>query len=62
MSKNTDRSRLTVTLNPEILEYLDDVAKTGLYGKTRPEVAKSLISREIERLIRENIITLNVKD
>ena len=61
MADTTDRNRLTISVTPEILGYLDDIAETGIYGKNRPEVAKSLISREVERLIREGIINLKSK-
>jgi len=61
MVELSDRSRLSISVTPEILEYLDDIANTGIYGKNRSEVAKSLISREVERLIREGILSLKAK-
>jgi len=61
MTDLTDRNRIGISVTPEMRGYLDDIAKTGIYGKNRPEVAKSLISREIERLIREGIIKLRSK-
>jgi len=49
-------TRVFVTPSPEITAYLDDLVKLGIHGRTRSEVAKTLIGREVERLIREGFL------
>ena len=44
-----------------ILEYLDDLVKTGLYGGTRGEIAEYLIRLELQRLVKEGFIKLRRK-
>lgn len=45
----------------EVIAYLDDLAKIGIHGKTPSEVAKTLIGNEIERLVREGVLTIRQK-
>ena len=61
MTDKSDASRLNIRTNPEVLEFLDQIVDIGLYGKTKSEVAKSLISIQIERLIKDGLITINKK-
>jgi len=61
MADKTENSRLNIRSTPEVLGFLDQVVEIGIYGKTRSEVAKSLIAIEIERLIREGLISLKGK-
>ena len=42
----------------EIELYLQELADIGIHGKTKAEVAKSLVQNEIERLVRERFIEL----
>jgi hypothetical protein len=51
--KIPDKTRIVIAGNAQIAAYLDDLAKTGLYGATRAEVAKTLITESIKRLIDE---------
>lgn len=37
--------------------YLEQLVKTGLYGRTGGEAAERLVSQGIERLIREGTLT-----
>ena len=48
-----DKTRIVVAGNAQIAAFLDRLAKTGLYGATRAEVAKTLITDSIKRLIDE---------
>lgn len=57
--RNADNGpRLGVTPSAQVTRYLDDLVRIGLYGKTPTEVAGTLISQQIERLIREEILKL----
>jgi hypothetical protein len=51
-----DGARIYVSTSAEEAGYLDDLAKLGIHGKTKAEVAKTLVGNEIERLIREGLI------
>lgn len=56
---NSDRAaRVNVTLTKEQYSYLEKLSELGIHGKSPSEVAKSLISREIERLISDGFISL----
>jgi len=39
-----------------MIAYLEELAEQGIIGQTPTEVAEGLISREIERLIREKYL------
>lgn len=38
--------------------YLDDLVRTGLYGRTRTEVARYLVVQGLERLVQAGILTV----
>lgn len=59
MVNDTENNRVNIRTSPEIIKYLDQLAEIGIHGKKRSEVAKNLISNEIERLIREGIISIS---
>ncbi len=59
MAGKNENKRVAISASPEIMNYLDELASIGIHGKTPTEVAKSLVSNEIERLIREGILKLN---
>lgn len=56
-SSNSSRIHLRVT--QETMSYLAELAKIGIHGKNRTEVAKTLVSNGIERLIREGFLKLH---
>jgi hypothetical protein len=51
-----DKTRIVIAGNAQIAAYLDSLAKTGLYGVTRAEVAKTLVTEMIKRLIDEEFL------
>lgn len=61
MAEKTDSPRLSIRTSIEIIRFLDQLVAIGIHGKTRTEVAKVLISNEIERLIREGMLSLTKK-
>ncbi len=58
MASGKNDTRINIRPSDEVLEYLDDLVKIGIYGKTRTEVAKTLVYQQIERLIKERILVL----
>lgn len=42
---------LTLRVTPQAMEYLKRLVAHGLYGKTPPEIANTLVNRGIEALI-----------
>jgi hypothetical protein len=46
-------SRIYISPSVELAGYLNELARIGIHGKTKSEVANALISREIERLVKE---------
>ena len=59
MASKNENKRVAISASPEIMNYLEQLASIGIHGKTPTEVAKSLVSNEIERLIREGMLKLN---
>jgi hypothetical protein len=51
-------TRIFISPSTEVAGYLDDLAKLGIYGKTRSEVAKTLIAFQIERLVKDGILKI----
>jgi hypothetical protein len=51
---------ITLQVNDLVLEYLEDLAKTGIYGNTYPEAAEIVLRHGIRQLIDSG--TLKVKD
>lgn len=51
-------ARIDIRPSEEVAAYLDQLAAIGIHGKTRSEVARTLVGYEIERLIREGILKL----
>lgn len=49
---------VTIQVNDRVLEYLEDLAKTGLYGNTYPEAAKIVFSHGLKSLIETGAVTL----
>ena len=59
MSESKENCRINIRTSVEVLVYLDQLAEMGIHGTNRSEVAKSLISNEIERLVRDGIISID---
>lgn len=60
MGRNrVETTQLRVSISDQTHQYLLRLAKLGIHGTTAPEVAKTLISHEVERLIREGLLDLN---
>jgi hypothetical protein len=49
---------VSVRTTPEIIQFLNRLAKIGIHGKTKTDVARYLISNGIERLAREGFLKL----
>ncbi len=59
MAKKTlERERLNIRMSPTLHAYLGDLSDLGLHGDTRSDVARTLLTREVERLIKEGFIKL----
>jgi len=58
MESANGTGRVNLRVSAEIASYLEQLAKIGIHGKTPTEVAKTLIAIEIERLVREGVLTL----
>jgi phage replication-related protein YjqB (UPF0714/DUF867 family) len=56
-----ETTEILIRPSTEIASYLDNLAAIGIHGKTRAEVAKTLVGSGIERLIREGILRLRQK-
>lgn len=51
------RTRFTVRISEKLADYIDAVVAVGIHGSSNAEVARKFIENEVERLIREGIIT-----
>ena len=58
MVGDAEGTRINVRASEEVVAYLDELAQIGIHGKTRTEVAKTLISVGVERLIRDGFLKL----
>ena len=57
----SDSSRVALRPSSQVVMYLDELVEIGIYGKTRTEVVDGMVSREIERLIRDGVLKLHSK-
>lgn len=48
--------RCDIRPSSEQASYLDDLVRTGLYGRTRTEVARYLLVQGLERLVQAGIL------
>lgn len=55
-----ETSRISIRPSAEVGAYLDELAVIGIHGKTRSEVAKTLLGNEIERLVREGVLHIRI--
>jgi len=56
--KPRDGERINVRISLQLNRYLADLADLGLHGTTRSDVARALLTNEVERLIREGFIKI----
>ena len=59
---NGDTRRFDVRLTPELDDFLDGLAKLGLYGGSKAEVVRYLVKLGVERVLRDRAIDNFVKD
>jgi len=59
-ASESDCVRCDIRPSAEQAAYLDDLARVGLYGKTRTEVARYLVVQGLERLVQAGILTLRL--
>lgn len=50
--------RINLTVSAQIERYLKELAELGIHGSKPTEVASALISREIERLVKEGFLKI----
>lgn len=43
--------RLSLTVSPQVSRYLDDLLRTGVYGRTRAEVAQRLLYAQVRETV-----------
>lgn len=51
--------RINLTVSAQVERYLSRLAALGIHGTTPTEVAGTLVSREIERLIKEGFLEID---
>lgn len=49
---------LTLQVNDVVLEYLEDLAKTGLYGNTHQQAAEIVLRHGLKQLIGDGVLTI----
>lgn len=54
--------RINLTVSEQVDRYLQQLAELGVHGSKPTEVASALLSREIERLIRDGFLKLPSED
>jgi hypothetical protein len=52
-------ARINLTVSREVERYLLQLSDIGIHGTKPTEVASALVSREIERLVKEGFLKLN---
>ena len=50
--------RIDIRVSSQIATYLGDLVALGIHGSTPSEVAKHFVENEVERLIKERILTI----
>lgn len=53
--------RINLTVSAQIERYLNELANLGIHGSKPTEVANALLSREIERLVKEGFLKLDTR-
>lgn len=52
----SETTRITISTSAEVATYLDQLTQLGIHGKTRSEVAKTLIGNSLERLMKDGLL------
>lgn len=50
------REAVTFMASKKLVQYLDELLETGIYGTTRAGVVRSLVHRQVEELISNGMI------
>ena len=61
MEKSRNKSKtkvIKISSSVEVFEYLNDIAETGIYGKTASEVARRFVENKIGELLSPQILKL----
>jgi hypothetical protein len=53
-----ETARITFSPSAEVVAYIDDLVRVGIFGKARADVVNTMVARELERLIREGFLQL----
>ena len=56
--QSNDGVRIYIRPSPEVVGYLEELARIGVHGKTKSEVARTFVANEVERMIREGFVKL----
>jgi len=48
--------KISITIGPLMSDRLNEILRTGFYGRTRAETARNLLYRAVENLIASGII------
>ncbi len=62
MGRAVDSKQIKVSVSKEIENYLEELARIGVQGKTAAEVARTFINNEVERLILQGFIQQKNKE
>jgi hypothetical protein len=51
-----DTKQITLSTTPHVREYLGDLVRSGLWGKTAPEAAERLVTEQIRKLLQDGTL------
>ena len=57
-NKKQNGERLNLRVSYQLRDYLQDLADLGVHGDNRSDVARTLLTYEVERPIREGFLKL----
>src|ERR1041385_5856010 len=58
----TKQKRINLRVQPKFHAYLEELASAGIHGDTPTEVAKVLLTLQVERLVREGFIRMRFEE
>ncbi|MBN1599034.1 MAG: hypothetical protein JW894_12135 [Bacteroidales bacterium] len=61
-SYNTKPEKVTMTTNPRVISFLEKLIETGMFGRTKSEVAEQLIRRSMEDFLMSDKIEKLTKE